>query len=74
MYVVTKSLGESLFIDLAGGVDPSTPVGDVLADPIEIGVTDVDENGTVRLTVDAPDGLCITDSELVEGEGLILGL
>ena len=74
MYVITKNLGESFCIDLADGVDPSTPVGDVLAEPVEVSVTGVDESGTVRLTVDAPDGLCITDSELVEEEGLILGL
>ena len=48
MLILTRRIGETLFIDLSDGVDPSTPVGDLFADgPVEVAVRPVGDGEVV---------------------------
>jgi len=64
MLVLTRRVGEALFIDLSEAVDPSTPVGDLFADgPPEIAVLDV-KGSQVKVGFEAPKALHIVREEL----------
>ena len=67
MLTLSRREGEALLIQLADRVDPSTPVGDLLADGLYLEVSKL--RGTrVKLSVDAHPGFSIVRSELV-GDG-----
>ena len=64
MLVLTRKVGERLFIELAPGVDPATPVGEFFRrGPVEIVVTRI-TSANVRLGIQAHSGLLILRGEL----------
>ena len=63
MLVLTRKPTESIILTLADGIDPATPVGDVLSQPIQITAVEIKGN-QVRLGIDAPVGVNILRDEL----------
>ena len=67
MLVLTRRVGETLFIDLSDAVDPSTPVGELFIDgPVEVAVLDV--NGSqVKVGVEAPEDVHVVREVILPG-------
>ena len=64
MLFLTRTLGESVYIDLLEHIDPRTPVGDVFGrGPIAVVVTSI-RGGEVRLGISAGPALRILRAEL----------
>ena len=57
-FVARSKPTESIILSLADGIDPATPIGDVLNQPIQITAAEMKGN-QVRLVIDAPDGIHI---------------
>lgn len=70
MLVLTRRIGETLYIDLSDSVDPSTPVGELFAKSMEVTVLDMNGN-QVRIGVEAPKELRIVRQELLSEEKLV---
>jgi len=67
MLFLTRTLGESVYIDLMEDIDPRTPVGDVFErGPIAVVVTSI-RGGEVRLGISAGPALRILRAELWAG-------
>ena len=62
MLVLARHSDESFFI----GLDPSTPIGEVFREPMEIAVSRVIGKDQVRIAIDAPDELGIARTEMFE--------
>lgn len=78
MLKITRCRGESVYIDLAEGLDPSAPVGDLLDKPVEFRIIHF-RGSQAFVAVDANPGLRITRNapkpredapELLVGHGL----
>lgn len=63
MLVITRKTGQTFRIELAPGVDPSTPVRDIFPEPIRITVAAV-HHSYVRLGIAAHPSLVILREEL----------
>lgn len=72
MLTLTRKQGESLYLMLADGVDPKTPIGEVLGEgPIVIQIARLRARD-VRVGVVAPEGVLVLREELVEGSPAII--
>ena len=63
MLILTRRPGESLIIELSPNVDPATPVGDLLADGIEVRLLDCGR-GSAKIGVEAPLELTVLREEI----------
>ena len=63
MLVLTRRPGESLIIGLSPDVDPATPVGDLLADGIEVRLLDCGR-GKAKIGINAPLELAVLREEI----------
>jgi sRNA-binding carbon storage regulator CsrA len=64
MLVLTRRVGESIFIFPSSDVSPDTPVGDLFKDgPIQLTLTRINGN-QARLGIVAPDSLTIAREEV----------
>ena len=64
MLFLTRTLGESVYIDLMEHIDPRTPVGDVFGrGPIELVITSI-RGSEVKLGISADPVLRILRAEL----------
>ncbi|MCO6414078.1 MAG: carbon storage regulator [Thiogranum sp.] len=66
MLILTRRVGETLFINLAGTVDPATPVGELFTEgSIEVAILGVKGN-QVRVGLQASKQFNIVREELVQ--------
>jgi sRNA-binding carbon storage regulator CsrA len=65
MLILTRKEGESLYLTLTNDIDPKTPIGEVLgSEPIVLRIRRLNAK-SVRVGVDAPDGVLVLRDELV---------
>ena len=63
MLVLTRKTSESIILQLAEGIDPATPIGDILD---KITITPVGVNGNqIKLGIDVLEGVRILREEIV---------
>ena len=64
MLKLSRKIGESLVLSLSNDIDPSTPVGEVLAEPIIIKLLDRDGK-QYKIGIEAPLSINVLRDELV---------
>ena len=64
MLILTRRTNESLIFSLSDDIDPSTPISEVLNQPIEVLPLGIKGN-QVRIGINAPDGITILREEIV---------
>lgn len=74
MHLITRYQNEGVVIRLGDDVDPETPIGDVLAEPIAIQVVKVNEDGQVQLGFSADPAFSVVNEEAVNDVVLPHGL
>ncbi len=62
MLALERKIGESIFIELSKDVDPATPIGELLSEPIEIKFYEKRGN-KIALAIDAPQTFYISRGE-----------
>jgi hypothetical protein len=69
MFWITRHLGQSVFVDLSEDVDPSTPVGELFDQPLEIRYAHR-HGARIGLAIEANRGLEIYPDEPAEKEAV----